>query len=132
MELNFREGLQRGQTIGKAAQVLAGLVAVSSGLCAIGVTLFINGNWPDALIGTYDFHGLDMLLLADFLILVASFFVVGAWIWRAHKNIELTDAFVTEFSPGWAINSLGRRNAVLTQAMPLLFAPRSVTSPSSL
>ncbi|WP_299193439.1 DUF4328 domain-containing protein [uncultured Erythrobacter sp.] len=103
MEIDFRQGLERGSRIGDVAQVMASLVAGSSTLCAIGVALFLNGLWPEALAGSYELHGLDALVLIDVLLLIVSFFVIGAWIWRAHANLSLTDAPQTEYTPGWAV-----------------------------
>ncbi len=63
----------------------------------------MNDNWPDALIGTYEWHGLDILIYADLAALILSFFVVGAWIYRAHANFDLIDGPAKEFTPGWAV-----------------------------
>lgn len=103
MEIEFQNGLQKAQQFGRIAQVSAGIVAGSSALTALGVTLYLNDLWPDLLIGTYDFHGLDMLVLADLILLIASFIIVGIWIHRAHANLLLTDAPYSPFTPGWAV-----------------------------
>jgi len=55
------------------------------------------------LIGWPEYHGIDIVLLAEVLVLIVSYFVTGAWIYQAHANLRLVDVPQTEFTPGWAI-----------------------------
>jgi len=103
MALDFEGGLRRGHWLGLIAQISAGSVVVSGIVSGIGVALFLRDDWPDALIGTYEWHGLDVLLVIDFALVFISYFAVGAWIYRAHANLLLTDAPQTEYTPGWAL-----------------------------
>ncbi len=78
-------------------------VALTSALSAISVAVFLNDAWPEALAGTYDFHGLEMVIFVDVAALVISWFAVGAWIYRAHANLLLTDVPAIDFTPASAI-----------------------------
>lgn len=103
MNGEFQYGLVKGAIIGRAAQVIAGLVALTSFSSAIGIALYLNNAWPAALAGTYDWHGIKIVLTVDYVLLIISLFIVGAWIYRAHANLLLTDAPETDFSPWSAL-----------------------------
>ncbi|WP_416832173.1 MAG: DUF4328 domain-containing protein [Erythrobacter sp.] len=103
MSDELKRGLESAQRLGSAAQVLAGLVAVSGIVMAVAVSVYLNDAWPEAYAGTDDMEAIEWFQLVDILLLFLSFFVVGAWIYRAHANLKLTDLPDTGYSPGWAI-----------------------------
>ncbi|BDW83138.1 hypothetical protein MACH24_25760 [Erythrobacter sp. Dej080120_24] len=103
MSDDLRRGLESAQRLGSAAQVLAGLVAASGVVMAIAVSVYLNDAWPEAYAGTDDMEAIEWFQLVDILLLFLSFFVVGAWIYRAHANLKLTDLPDTGYSPGWAV-----------------------------
>lgn len=102
-KIDFEQGLERLRKLALFAQIAAIVVAVTSASSAISVAVYLNDAWPDELIGTADYHGLDRVVDFDAVALLSSWFVVGAWIYRAHANLQLTDVPSTEFTPGWAI-----------------------------
>lgn len=103
MSDDLQRGLESAQRLGSAAQVLAGLVAASGVVMAIAVSVYLNDAWPEAYAGTDDMEAIEWFQLVDILLLFLSFFVVGAWIYRAHANLKLTDLPDTGYSPGWAV-----------------------------
>ncbi len=103
IDTEFERGLAQARTLGLAAIFTAGLVAFTSVLSALGIAAFLNDLWPTALIGTYEWHGLDILVLTDLTVLILSWFAVGSWIYRAHANFDLIDGPAKTFTPGWSV-----------------------------
>ena len=103
MNDELASGIESLQVRASIAKIFIVLVAVSALICAGAVAWYLEMDVLDDAQFLGDSHIFVILLTAQFILLIASFFAVGAWIYRAHGNLSTADFPSLEYSPGWAI-----------------------------
>jgi len=101
--MELEAGTQRLQVLASLAKASAVAVALTNIACVIAVLLAMNGVLGYDPLPDTDLSIIDAMFILSFVVLFASFFAVGFWLYRAHANAIAADLAALEYTPGWAI-----------------------------
>jgi len=98
MELEAETG--RLQVLAALAKPSAVAVALANVICIVAILFTMNGApGYDPLPGV-DLSAIDAVVVLSSIVLLASCFPVGFWLYRAHANAIAADIAALEYSPG--------------------------------
>jgi hypothetical protein len=101
--MELEAGTQRLQVLASLAKASAVAVALANIACVISVLLAMNGVVGYDPLPGIDVSIIDAVFILSFVVLLASFFAVGFWLYRAHANAIAADLAALEYTPASAI-----------------------------
>ena len=101
--MELEAGTRRLQVLASLAKASAVAVALANIACVIAVLLAMNGVLGYDQLPGIDLNIIDAVFILSFIVLIASFFAVGFWLYRAHANAIAADLAALEYTPASAI-----------------------------
>ena len=103
LEYALEKDYARLDTLASIAKPMVIAVAVSCLVSATMIALYLSDPSAYSAPVLENYALIDIVTIVDVVILFASFFAVGAWIYRAHANLQQAELPGAMTSGGWAL-----------------------------